>query len=163
MAELKYIQGDLFSHLKDEKLTIIPHVCNDVGGWGAGFVLSLSKFSKKPERFYREYFSANRPGPRNLGNIQMVNITNNIKVANMISQHGYKKENNKKPLKYWALVDCMKKINRYLQSHSIDFSDVTIKAPKFGSALAGGRWEIVEALIIDIWLDYEINIEIYTI
>jgi len=33
---------------------IIAHICNDVGGWGKGFVLAISKSWPEPERKYRE-------------------------------------------------------------------------------------------------------------
>ena len=35
------------------EVAIIPHICNDQGGWGRGFVLALSKKWKAPERAYR--------------------------------------------------------------------------------------------------------------
>ncbi len=43
--QIKYIEGDLFSLLPfDEPTTkVIPHVCNDIGAWGSGFVIAVSK------------------------------------------------------------------------------------------------------------------------
>ncbi|XXU05921.1 hypothetical protein WMF40_38440 [Sorangium sp. So ce854] len=32
---------------------IICHVCNDIGGWGRGFVVALSKKWPEPEARYR--------------------------------------------------------------------------------------------------------------
>ena len=34
---------------------IIVHVCNDVGAWGRGFVLALSRRWPEPERRYRHW------------------------------------------------------------------------------------------------------------
>jgi hypothetical protein len=36
---------------------IIAHVCNDIGAWGRGFVLALSKLSPAPERAFREWYA----------------------------------------------------------------------------------------------------------
>ena len=38
---------------------IIPHICNDIGGWGAGFVLAISKRWKLPEQKYYEWYKSN--------------------------------------------------------------------------------------------------------
>ena len=35
---------------------IIAHVCNDMGAWGRGFVLAISKLSPAPERGFREWY-----------------------------------------------------------------------------------------------------------
>ena len=38
---INYLKGDATEPTK--KPAIICHVCNDIGGWGRGFVLALSK------------------------------------------------------------------------------------------------------------------------
>ena len=53
--ELLYFEGDATSPIGDGK-KIIPHVCNDIGGWGKGFVLALSKKWPEPEEYYRKFF-----------------------------------------------------------------------------------------------------------
>ena len=52
--EIKYITGDATQPV-GEGNKIIVHVCNDVGGWGRGFVMALSKRWKEPEMKYREW------------------------------------------------------------------------------------------------------------
>ena len=42
MTEINYLKGDATQpHSQGTK--IIVHVCNDLGGWGKGFVLAISK------------------------------------------------------------------------------------------------------------------------
>ncbi len=54
MKEIKYIKGDATSpQAKGTK--IIAHICNDLGGWGKGFVLAISKRWKEPESSYRKW------------------------------------------------------------------------------------------------------------
>ena len=36
---------------------IIVHVCNDIGRWGKGFVMAVSRRWKAPEQAYREWYS----------------------------------------------------------------------------------------------------------
>jgi O-acetyl-ADP-ribose deacetylase (regulator of RNase III) len=48
MQAINYIKGDATAPIsKGEK--IICHICNDIGGWGKGFVLAISKRWKEPE------------------------------------------------------------------------------------------------------------------
>jgi hypothetical protein len=49
---LKYVIGDATSP-QGTGNKIIVHICNDIGGWGLGFVLALSKRWKAPEIQYR--------------------------------------------------------------------------------------------------------------
>jgi hypothetical protein len=49
MSEINYVRGDAtVPSVKGVKL--IAHVCNDIGGWGKGFVLALSRRWPEPEK-----------------------------------------------------------------------------------------------------------------
>src|SRR5262245_22379163 len=52
MEALRIVRGDATAPRVDGP-KIIAHVCNDVGGWGAGFVLAVSRRWPEPERAYR--------------------------------------------------------------------------------------------------------------
>jgi hypothetical protein len=34
---------------------VIAYICNDLGGWGKGFVLAISRKWPQPERDYRDW------------------------------------------------------------------------------------------------------------
>lgn len=40
--EINYIKGDVTSP-QTKGIKIIAHICNDIGGWDKGFVLTVSK------------------------------------------------------------------------------------------------------------------------
>jgi O-acetyl-ADP-ribose deacetylase (regulator of RNase III) len=42
MGEISYVKGDATSP-QARGIKIIGHVCNDLGGWGKGFVLAVSR------------------------------------------------------------------------------------------------------------------------
>ena len=42
MLNINYVIGDATQPIGDGA-KIIVHVCNDIGGWGRGFVLALTK------------------------------------------------------------------------------------------------------------------------
>ena len=58
MKPIKYLVGDATKpQIAGNK--IIAHICNDIGAWGRGFVLAVSKLSPVPEHRFREWY-ANR-------------------------------------------------------------------------------------------------------
>lgn len=133
---------------------IVPHVCNNIGGFGAGFASDIAK--NYPEVKANFHMLGNNP---KLGHVQYVKVAENkeygheIIFANMISQNGLINSNNPRPLNYIALAHCMSNINTYIKNY-IQFDPtkkVEIHAPKFGSGLAGGNWNFIRLLIEDCW------------
>lgn len=52
--QLTYLKGDATAP-SYKGMKIIVHICNDVGAWGKGFVLAVSKRWKDPEIEYRKW------------------------------------------------------------------------------------------------------------
>ena len=61
MSTINYIKGDATCP-QGKGNKIICHICNDVGGWGKGFVLAVSKKWKQPEAEYRDWHSQSAQG-----------------------------------------------------------------------------------------------------
>ena len=140
---IHYIKGDATNPQTPGKKLIV-HVCNDVGGWGAGFVLAISKRWSAPEQFYRSLKTWV------LGKIQPVQVTPDITVVNMIAQHGIMDQKFKgiidigaRPaIRYQALGVCMTQVRELaLQQNA------TIHMPRIGCGLAGGKWDEVEKIL----------------
>jgi O-acetyl-ADP-ribose deacetylase (regulator of RNase III) len=145
--KLSYVIGDATNPQREDNKLII-HIVNDIGAWGAGFVLALSKRWKEPEETYRaekKYV---------LSNVQFVKVAPDIYVANMIAQHGIKatytplipftdRVTPMPPIRYDALLICLRKVN--IEALKLN---ATIHAPRFGAGLAGGKWSIIEKLIL---------------
>ena len=51
--KINYLVGDATRPV-GEGVKLIIHCCNDIGAWGAGFVVALSKRWEGPEKCYRE-------------------------------------------------------------------------------------------------------------
>lgn len=51
--QIQYITGDATDPTGGGN-KIIAHVCNDIGAWGAGFVLAISRRWPQPEAEYRK-------------------------------------------------------------------------------------------------------------
>ena len=143
MNELNYMVGDA-SLPEVEGHKIIVHVCNDLGMWGSGFVLSLRKNHPISETNYRVWAqNKDKNYPFKLGEVQFVQVDNVTWVANMIAQHGIYKKNGIPPIRYDALETCLNKVLDY----SLKLNSPTIHMPRIGCGLAGGRWHVVEDII----------------
>ena len=133
---------------------IVAHVCNDLGGWGRGFVLAVSRRWPEPERAYREWHRG-RTG-FGLGEIQLVRVAPSIQVANMIGQHGFKTASSGPPVRYDAIRSCLARLAKVAAGQS-----ASVHMPRIGCGLAGGRWDRVEPLIEDTLLTAGVPVYVY--
>ena len=61
---------------------MIVHVCNDIGGWGAGFVVAISRRWKAPEEAYRKWHAGKGEHPLfELGQVLFVDVADGLVVA----------------------------------------------------------------------------------
>ena len=140
MAKVNYIIGDATTPKLDGN-KIIVHVCNDIGGWGKGFVMAISKRWKTPENKYREWFKSQ--DNFSLGQTQFVKVDNDLWVANVIGKHKINKdENGNPPIRYDAIANGLDTVAKFAHDNS-----ATVHMPRIGCGLAGGTWDKVEPLI----------------
>jgi hypothetical protein len=146
---------------KIETNIVIPHVCNNINAFGAGFAQALTNYDPSVKANF--HMLGNKA---KLGYTQFVTTKINNKnqskiiIANMIAQNKLIDRNkNPRPINYMALVSCMVKVRDYINQIKNE-SDIKsqIYAPKFGSGLAGGNWNFIEYLIEDIWTDIPVFI-----
>ena len=142
------------------------HICNDSGGWGAGFVVALSRRWTAPEGQYRKWYrDKTHPlsGEFALGNVGWAMVEPGLWVANMIAQTGYGKSGRNQhkteeeadlpPIRYEALLRCLIKVAESARSKGS-----TIHAPRIGCGLAGGSWDQIEPLIQETMPDLQVYI-----
>jgi O-acetyl-ADP-ribose deacetylase (regulator of RNase III) len=141
MNAISYLKGDATNPLGAGN-KFICHCCNDLGKWGKGFVVALSKKWPAPETEYRRWHRE-RTGFA-LGEIQMVQVENTIWVANMIGQHGTKQGSSGPPIRYEAVRQCLEKVAAEATRLS-----ASIHMPRIGCGLAGGKWELIEPIILE--------------
>lgn len=133
MEKIQYIKGDATSP-QAKGVKIIAHICNDIGGWGKGFVLAISKRWKEPEVAYRAWHRNQSKNDFQLGNIEVVQVEKYIYVANMIGQRGTKTGSKGVPIRYDAVEKCLAQL--MVEAKKIDAS---VHMPRIGCGLAGGK------------------------
>jgi O-acetyl-ADP-ribose deacetylase (regulator of RNase III) len=119
-----------------ERPAIIAHGCNDIGAWGAGFVLAVSKRWPQPEQAYRSRKQWE------LGTIELVHVESDLYVANMITQRGLASGLDPVPLDYEALDLCLYYLNLLAEG-----LEASVHMPKIGAGLAGGDWSSIFEII----------------
>jgi len=134
---------------------VIVHICNDIGKWGKGFVMAISKKWKQPELEYRQWYKMNNDFL--LGNVQFINVENDIWVANLIGQHKINKdENGNPPIRYDSILSGLEKLSLYAIENK-----ASVHMPRIGCGLAGGTWDKIEPLVITALTEKNISVTVY--
>lgn len=141
MNNIHYTKGDA-TKPEAEGNKIIVHICNDIGGWGKGFVMAISKRWKAPEQEYRKWYTSQ--DNFTLGAVQFVQVEKDLWIANLIGQHKVRKdENGNPPIRYEAIQEGLKIVHNKTKE-----LEASIHMPRIGCGLAGGTWDKIEPLII---------------
>ena len=143
---------------------IIPHVCNNVDLFGAGFAQAIAKEYPEVKKNYHllgKKFLKEHPGY-----VQFLTVdyepqySRSLVIANMIAQNGIYGDKNLRPINYAYLVKSMIEVKKFCTLKFSDDHPVEIHCPKFGSGLAKGNWDFIELLIEDMWSDYKVTIHV---
>jgi len=141
---LRYAVGDATLPEGDGPKVIV-HVCNDVGGWGAGFVLALSRRWPEPQQHFEDWYARRAAAvdpPFALGQVQFVAVGDDLWVANLIGQRDIVARDGVPPVRYDAIEEGLRRVAAFAAEH-----DATVHMPRIGAGLAGGDWAKIEAVI----------------
>jgi len=176
LMPIKFIKADA-TNPNDNGTKIIVHICNDVGGWGKGFVMAISKKWKQPEIEYRNWFKNNKLEPTDkveferlesrdkysnekkfeLGNVQFVKATDDIWVANMIAQRDIKPDKDGlPPIRYSFVSECLERVRHFAKRQN-----ASVHMPRIGCGLAGGQWTEIEEIVNSELIAHEIATTVY--
>lgn len=154
MNNIEYIKGDTTKPAAVGN-KIIVHVCNDVGGWGKGFVLAISRRWQEPEKAYREWFK--RKTGFGLGEVQFIKVEEDLWIANLIGQHRLNRdEDGNAPIRYEAIERGLDKVAQFAKE-----IDASIHMPRIGCGLAGGSWDRIEPIIMEALSVCDIAVTVY--
>ncbi|WP_369179950.1 macro domain-containing protein [Streptomyces mutabilis] len=143
MSEIRYVRGDA-TVPSAKGVKVIAHVCNDLGGWGKGFVLALSRRWPQPEAAYRAWHRDRASNDFGLGAVQFVQVEPYVWVANMIGQRGTRTGSKGVPVRYEAIDTALGRL-----ADKAAELDASVRMPRIGCGLAGGKWSRVEPLITE--------------
>jgi O-acetyl-ADP-ribose deacetylase (regulator of RNase III) len=144
---IRYVEGDATAPDGLPRPTLIAHGCNTEGGWGAGFVLAVSRRWPEPEAQYRAWVRREGPGAHLLGRIQPVSVARGILVVNMVTQEGTiprggLRPGKEPPIRYSAVERCLQDLTNLALGIG-----ASVAMPQIGAGLAGGDWNVIEGLV----------------
>lgn len=155
MSEITYVRGDATAPF-GKGVKLIAHVCNDLGGWGKGFVVAVSRRWPEPEAAYRRWHRERAKNDFGLGAVQLVQVAPYTWVANMIGQHGMRTGSQGVPVRYEAIDTAL----AALADKAVEL-DASVHMPRIGCGLAGGKWSRVEPLISERLVARGIAVTVY--
>ncbi|MBI5549228.1 MAG: macro domain-containing protein [Deltaproteobacteria bacterium] len=138
---IRYVKGDATEPTANGAKVIV-HVCNDVGGWGKGFVMAISKRWPQPEAAYRAWFKQRATNDFALGAVQFVQVADGLWVASLVGQRDLRAENGVPPIRYEAIRAGLQKVAAFAVEQR-----ASVHMPRIGCGLAGGKWEQIEPII----------------
>ncbi|MEU9760390.1 macro domain-containing protein [Streptomyces sp. NPDC047985] len=155
MSEITYIRGDATAP-QGSGVKLIAHVCNDLGGWGKGFVLAISRRWPEPEAAYRRWHRERAGNDFALGAAQFVRVSPYLWVANMVGQRGMRRGSKGVPVRYEAIDTALGAV-----ADRAVALEASVHMPRIGCGLAGGTWSRIEPLLEKRLLSRGIAVTVY--
>ncbi len=152
---IEYRVGDATAP-EGEDAQIIVHVCNDVGGWGRGFVVAISKRWPQPEQRYRAWHRGEEELPFALGEVQFVQVGPRRWVANLIGQRDLKPSQGVPPVRYDAIRSGLQKVAAEARRLG-----ASVHMPRIGCGLAGGKWDEIAKLVEEELIAAGLRVTVY--
>jgi hypothetical protein len=133
---------------------IIAQVVNTSGGLGIGFGKSLSK-NYPIVRQGLETWAKNKTEFQ-LGNSNLLRVSSDIYVFQMLAQKGLYAKENDIPLKYKELRKCLVELSKTAQD-----LNASVHMPQIGAGQAKGDWNLILGMIHDELISKDIKVHIY--
>ena len=160
-SPITYVEGDATAPI-GEGLKIVTHCNNNVGAWGAGFVIALSKRWSRPEAEYRRWYEQHGDLKFRtlLGAVQLGPVEEDLNGAHIVGQAGIGRGvDGVPPIRYEALSRGL----GFVAQFAIDHPEkrVSVHAPRLGCGLAGASWSKIEPLLMEHFVSRDIPVTIY--
>ncbi|MFB6531267.1 MULTISPECIES: macro domain-containing protein [unclassified Streptomyces] len=156
MNGITYVRGDATAP-RGEGVRVIAHVCNDVGGWGRGFVRAVSRRWPEPEAAFRQWHRERERNDFGLGAAQFVQVGPELWVANLVGQRGIRTARSTAvPVRYEAIDTALG-----LLAGKAAALGGSVHMPRIGCGLAGGTWDRVEPLVVRRLVERRIPVTVY--
>lgn len=156
MSGITYVRGDATAP-QGKGVKIVAHVCNDLGRWGKGFVVAVSRRWPEPEREYRRWHRERASNDFGLGAAQFVRVEPYVWVANLVGQRGIRTgRSSGVPVRYEAIDAALGRL-----AVKAEELGASVHMPRIGCGLAGGKWARVEPLIAERLTAREIAVTVY--
>lgn len=155
MSGITWLKGDATAP-QGKGVKLIVHVCNDLGGWGKGFVSALSRRWPEPEAAYRRWHRERAGNDFGLGAVQFVQVSAFVWVANLVGQRGIRRGSAGVPVRYEAIDAGLETV----AARAVELG-ASVHMPRIGCGLAGGTWSRIEPLVQQRLVSRDVPVTVY--
>lgn len=137
---ITYLKGNALEP-RGQGEKIIAHVVNDRARlWGGkGFAPQIRSKWPFAQQAFRKWAESSS---LKLGSVHWVEVAEDTKVASMVCQHGYGPSPQPR-IRYAAIKESLTEVARVASERGS-----SVHMPRIGSGQAGGRWEIVQDILL---------------
>lgn len=145
-------------------MTLLVHVVNDVGAWGAGFSGAVSRRWPHVEGSYCAWAAGHFKNTTEtveklaLGKVlyTLVSKVPPVWIANLCAQRGISRVPRTTLLQYDALETCLGDAGVFATARGLK-----VQMPRIGCGLAGGTWTKVEPIVMAKLVDQGLDVTVY--
>lgn len=135
---------------------LIVHLVNDqTPNWGGEFAKHLRARYPRAQQMFKEWVEE-LPDNLSLGNVQFGVLSDELSVATMVAQRGYR-PSVKPRIRYAALRECLETVSTRARDDGF-----STHMPRIGTGGAGGQWDIVAELIDEALVRRGVDVTVYT-
>lgn len=148
---ITYKKGDILKALEDNEIDVFAHGVNCSNGFGSGIA---GQIAKKYPSIKEKFHSDSAHNFDTLG-FALPYFTDDGLIFNCYTQEEYGSKGIKY-VSYDAIEESLRIVYGYCKLRSLNLG-----LPKIGCGLAGGNWNIVEAIINEVFKDMEVTVYEY--
>ena len=135
-------------------IKVIAQVVNTSGGLGLGFGKSLAKNFPVVKSLLQQWHDDK--SRFQLGSSQLVKVSEDLYIFQMLAQKGLFEKNGEIPLKYSHLRACL------ISLHDACLKlNASVHMPMIGAGQAKGDWNVIQGIIFDELVNKDIDVNIY--
>lgn len=135
---------------------LIVHLVNDkTANWGGPFARALKSRYPLAQGAFRDW--AREAGHLNLGQVHLVEVTDDIAVVTMVAQKGYG-ASKKTRVRFAALSTCLAEVAALAHERG-----ATVHMPRIGTGEGRADWAIIRELIDDHLVRASVDVTVYTL
>jgi O-acetyl-ADP-ribose deacetylase (regulator of RNase III) len=150
---ITYKKGDVIQAMIDGEIKGMAHGVNCSGGFGSGVAGQLTKKFPKARKEYLDCFNK---GYWSLGMIDPV-VTNSGIIYNCATQEQYGGKPYPARTGMYCSYDAIRNCLRTLERNSV----APLGIPRIGAGLAGGDWNVIKAIVEEVFGSSEKELIVY--
>lgn len=150
-GRVEYLRGDATEAPRAGAALLVHVVPNSTVIWGGrGFAAAVRRAYPEAQSAFREWRLGKAPA-QVLGQVHVVEVSKDFAVASIVAQEGHGPSVTNR-LRYAALRAGLEEAARLAAKDGRD-----LRLPRIGTGHAGGRWEIIEEMLVEVLRKYDLR------